>query len=426
MSSTRTLSHGELVAVLLLHIMPFVGRPAIIGGDEPHYALMSHSIAVDGDIDLENNYLEVEAGSNAAGRKQAGSSLDRHLRPFGEREVFSHPLGLPLLTAPLIGLLQLVAPGAPPDLLLGLVGLGLTFLALLEGLRLLSLSMDDRRQATILGLLLYFSTPLWFYSRTFFTEPYVWSLLVLAVGRLERRRWLAASFLLGLALSMKETALLAVVPILCWAWRRLGKRRTLHLMVFPGLFVVLFCLKNRAVYGNWLVTFQPFQMGSPVEGAVGLLIDPVHGLAPFAPVSALALAGWFLLGRKQPSGEESSFYAMLAFLGYFVVSAAWVDWRGGSSYGPRLLVPVLPALAWPLMAVLTGERTRKWSWRALFALAIVGFTVQWCAVTSSFSAFWGIALPELLGQRPLATLSGLALALGAVAWLTHRPGAHHS
>ena len=41
MTSTRV----QLVALLILHLLPFIGRPALIGGDEPHYALMAHSIA---------------------------------------------------------------------------------------------------------------------------------------------------------------------------------------------------------------------------------------------------------------------------------------------------------------------------------------------------------------------------------------------
>jgi len=91
-----------LVVLCLFHILPFVGRPALIGGDEPHYALMAHSMAVDRDLELENNYVAVENGSSAAGSRQAGKRLDRHVAEFGERTVFTHPLGLPLLVAPLL------------------------------------------------------------------------------------------------------------------------------------------------------------------------------------------------------------------------------------------------------------------------------------------------------------------------------------
>ncbi len=49
------LSTPGLVVLFLLHIFPFVGRPALIGGDEPHYALMAHSMAMDRDLELEDD-----------------------------------------------------------------------------------------------------------------------------------------------------------------------------------------------------------------------------------------------------------------------------------------------------------------------------------------------------------------------------------
>jgi len=43
---------GLIVAALLLHLLPFVSRPALIGGDEAHYALAAHSVGTDHDLDL--------------------------------------------------------------------------------------------------------------------------------------------------------------------------------------------------------------------------------------------------------------------------------------------------------------------------------------------------------------------------------------
>ena len=284
-----------LVVLCLFHILPFVGRPALIGGDEPHYALVAHSMAVDRDLELENNYVAVENGSSAAGSRQAGKRLDRHVAEFGERTVFTHPLGLPLLVAPLLWVQDLVAPDAAPDLVLGPFGLIVTFLALLEGLRLLTQWTPDRRVGLLLGLVIYFGTPLWFYSRTFFTEPYLWSGLVLSVGLLDRDRPMFASLVLGVTLLIKETSLLAIGPILLWAWWRWGVLGFLRLSVFPALALLLFGLKNLWVYGEWWVTFLPFQVGSPWwSGLVGLLFDSQHGLIPFAPIAVVALLAWAL------------------------------------------------------------------------------------------------------------------------------------
>ena len=204
-----------LAALFLAHSLPFFSRPALIGGDEPHYALMAHSLAVDGDLELEEDYRRVEAGSPAAGRKFAGRPIDRHLldadaarrgggaaigapatgagtaapagAPAGTRRVFSHPLGLPLLAAPLLAVVERLAPGAAPDGWLGALGLAVTFAALLAGASLLRELAGSAAAGDLLTFGLYFTTPLWFYSRTFFTEPYLESALVLALWLLRRK-----------------------------------------------------------------------------------------------------------------------------------------------------------------------------------------------------------------------------------------------
>ena len=483
-----------LAALFLVHALPFLSRPALIGGDEPHYALMAHSLAVDGDLDLEEDYRRVEAGSPAAGRKIAGWRLDRHLLDVGDlpgahaaaangtasagvaasggaipddsaaaaaatagRRVFSHPLGLPLLAAPLLALAERLAPGAAPDWWLGALGLAVTFAGLLAGASLLSEEAGSAAAGDLLTFGLYFTTPLWFYSRTFFTEPYLWAALVLAVWLLRREHWLAAGACLAVALALKETALLAVVPILTATFvarTRLGrgtatsrgssrppgrKRGAALVLVFPLVAGALWVVKNLGVYGRPLVTFQPFQWGDPLAGALGLLVDPVHGLLPFAPLAALAAAGWAVglwSGGAAPYEESvghpgatpgsgahrraALWWALAIFLLWFAVAAAWTDWRGGTCYGPRLLVPVLPALALPLAAL-----WRRWGERPAFrglltVLLVAGFTVQWCAATDPFHAFWSMPLPDLLTARPAWTAGGAILGAVAVAVLMAR------
>ncbi|MGH9456572.1 MAG: hypothetical protein ACRD2J_02915 [Thermoanaerobaculia bacterium] len=113
-NGTRRRLWPWILGALILHLIPFANRPWIVGGDEPHFALMAHSIAVDGDLALAEDYARVERGSKAAGGMVAGKAIDRHVRRVSDIEVFSHPLGLPLLVAPLVGFQQTLAPGSPP------------------------------------------------------------------------------------------------------------------------------------------------------------------------------------------------------------------------------------------------------------------------------------------------------------------------
>lgn len=417
----RGLPPGVVAGLLLLHLLPFATRPALIGGDEPHYALMAHSIAVDGDLDLADDYRAVAAGSTAAGRKRAGQTLDHHLIDVGGRQVFGHPLGLPLLAAPLVWVQQRLAPGTAPDIPFGLFGLALTFAALLAGWRLVWRWSGDSRVAALTVFGAYFSSPLWYYSRTFFTEPYTWSFAVLALAALASGRLAAASLLLALTLAMKETALLLVLPILAGAAWRYGVAAAARLAVGPAVFALLFAAKNVILVGQPLATFQPYRVGSLFAGARGLLVDPSRGLSWFAPLLLVAaLAAWVLPAARRAGGIPAAL-AGAAFAAYFVVTAAWVDWRGGSGYGPRLLVPALAALAVPLAGLVArrGGLPRALSW-LLGILFVAGFTVQWCAAVDPVPAFWSIPVAELLGARPWMSLAGALVGTGLGALLLAR------
>lgn len=410
-----------LAGLFLLHALPFASRPAIIGGDEPHYALMAHSLAVDGDIQLSDDYREVELGSPAAGRKIAGKRLDRHLIEREGRLVFAHPVGLPLLVLPLVAALHVISPSAPPDLLLGFFGLAVTYLALLAGWDLLARELGDRRGAGFIALAFYFSTPLWFYSRTFFTEPYIWAFAVLAIWSFWRGWWTVGSLLLGFAFLLKETAAVIVLPVLLFLAARYGLRRAARASLLPVASLLLYCVKNRWVYEEWFVPFHPFTRGEFLAGAFGVLLDLRHGLLPFAPLVLLAVAG----AGRHPRGRWSrdpAAYAWAVFGFYLLITAAWSGWEGGSCYGPRLMLPALAALALPLARAWKTHREEALFRRLFFGLLIFGFTVQWCAATDPFRAFWSVSLPELVAGRRLSTATGLVLGTAALLLLRRRRG----
>ena len=400
-----------LLPLFLLHALPFASRPALIGGDEVHYALLAHSIGVGGDFDPRDDYAAVARGSKAAGVKRAGQVLDPHVRPVGDREIPAHPVGLPMLLAPLVRLQQAASPGSAPDLLLLGTTLALTFGALVAGWRALAAHLGSESVAAAWVFGGYFSTPLWFYSRTLFTEPYTWAFAVLALAAIGAGRVALASLCLGLTLLTKETALLLVLPVLLGAFLRTGARRTVPLLAGPALAAGWYAARNLALGLPLLTTSQPFQLGDLVAGAAGLLVDARHGLLSFAPLLAIgALAG--LAGTRGP--REVGVPAWLAgavFAGYFLLDAAWIDWRGGSCYGPRLLVPALPAL----ILLAAGSRPSGAVLRyALGAAFCAGFTVSWCAALAPWRAFWGATPLELVRARPFGAAAGALAAVGLV------------
>ena len=401
---------GWLAALIFLHLVPFAVRSSLIGGDEPHYALMSHSIAVDHDVDLANNYQDVREGSAAAGRRRAGQTLDRHVRRIREVEVPIHPLGLPLLAAPFLWVKEKVVPGAAPDLILGLLTLTVTLAALLSGWRLLTRYLQSRRIAACIVFGTYFSTPLWFYSRTFFTEPWIWSWIVLGVSCLAGGRAVLGGFLLALALAMKESALLLVLPVLVAFAVLRGLSAAGRAAIGSVVFAILFVAKNILVAGTPFSTFYPFLMGDPLGGAIGLLVDSRHGLLWFAPLLPLAILGWLTPSRNRLD-RVLGLGAAVAFLAYFLLNAAWVDWRGGSSFGPRLMVPALPLLTIPLARLWMHPQRQRFS-VPFIALFLAGFVIHWSAALDPFAAFWEMSAIELIVDDTLATVAGLIVGAG--------------
>lgn len=397
-----------LAALFLLHALPWLNRPAIITGDEPHYLLMAHSIALDGDIAVEADYRAVADGDVRAGMRMRGTDLDRHVIRREDGLHFSHPLGLPLLAAPWIALGRLTPLRDAPDVTVGLLGLAVTFLALLAGWDLLRTSLGNPREATLMAFAIYFTTPLWFYSRTFYTEPYQWSFLVLALWLFQRDRMMAGSFLLGWVFLLKEPGAVFVAVVLFVLLRHRGWGAAFRAALFPTLFVAAYLIKNRIQYGSMLVTFQPWEKGDVLAGIVGLITDGQSGLLTFAPILGLAAIGWILVDPRRSGWQRTSMAAGFAVAVLFLLTAAWRDWGGGTGYGPRLLVPLIPAFCFPLVLTWQRWRDRAWYRVCFLILASVGFAWQFVAASHPFNASLDISIREMVVRFPGYAFPALA------------------
>lgn len=399
-----------LLFLFALHVLPFASRAALIGGDEPHYALMAHSIAFDFDLQIADDYEAVGSGASFAGRKAAGKHLDRHVRSVHGNEVFSHPIGLPLIATPVVLVNVLRGESAAPDIPLALLTLTVTFMALIVGFKLVAELTQSTRDAALLIVCLYFGSPLWFYSRTFFTEPYSWSFTVFAIAAIRSNRMITASLWLALVLAVKETGAILMIAVGVATILHFGMKKSLPLVFGPLLFGIFFATKNYRLVGTPFSTFQRYQVGEPVQGAIGLLIDPFHGLLWFSPILVVALMGWFL----RPSLSRRILWpAAAAFVAYYVVTAAWIDWRGGSSYATRLLLPALPAVVLP--AIVAFRQTGPFR-VFLLPLFMVSFVPNWVAANRPFVAFWGeTSAATLVRQNWLLSAAGFVVALSLFA-----------
>jgi hypothetical protein len=420
------------VFVALYLICPFFGRnwrlelPIAWQGDEPHYMVMVSSLLQDGDLDLRNNYEAMRHGSLDAGRKWAGALLDDHttwwrdgrrvewgsihepirmpwprdaeghpvttLLPGHEHDMDGvierpmHPPGFPWMLAAFLWPLR-GTPYVESAAILLVTLSTIVALVLFHGLVRRWARSDG--EALCVTAAAFLGTPVWHYSRKLFAEA---PLTLCAVGALyfilrRSRPWVAGCFLAAGTLMKPPFLLLAIPPAVLFLMRR--DLRSLVFVSIPCLISVAATLGSNAVmFGSPWRSPQPFSFGNPLVGLRGLLLSEQHGFLAYSPVAAAALVGWPTVWREHRS--EARLIAGAVLL-YFALMCTWAHWEGGFSYGPRLVLPVLPFA----MMGLCGLRA-PWLRGVAVALGVVSVGTNFVS-----AAGWS----HVTAENPLSTLT---------------------
>lgn len=384
--------------------------PRVYSGDEPHYLVQINSLLNDGDLDLANNYAAVPAGGTDAGQRFAGSALDHHVswyvdgrhvywsdvyetnpsrwtpdrsgalaptpradaavEPPDGPEYSMHPPGLAFLLAPLLYPFR----GTVWVESVAIFCSGLAVVLSLVFFRSLVRPFLARdRDFLLVAAVAFLGTPVWHYGRTLFTEPY---LLLCAVGayalHLRHGMHFLAGVFVAVGVLLKAPFGILAVPL---AIDLLVRRQWSSLFRFglpcAGALLVLAGL-NQHMYGSWERMSQRWTWENPLVGALGLLLSVEHGLLLFAPAAIAAAAAWPGLLRTR---RRESLILLSAVGLHFALLACYHFWWGGSCYGPRYLVPVLPlffaATPVPLIATNTAAEASRRTVLALYAVSIL-------------------------------------------------------
>jgi hypothetical protein len=122
-----------------------------------------------------------------------------------------------------------------------------------------------------------------------------------------------------------------------------------------------------------------------------LLFGRYRGLLPLSPVLALVPVGLYAMWRE-PSKRIAASAIVIVFCSFLWINASYVYWWGGSSLGPRYLIPALPlccvalAFAWP---------------QAFWARTVTLILLAASLVLSLICAVAGIFAPDTI-PNPLA------------------------
>lgn len=253
------------------------------------------------------------------------------------------------------------------------------------------------RHGPMLAALVYLGTYLWPFSTTFFSHLVtaalgLWPAVTLWQAQRQARGLTASEatgvgLLLSLAVVTEYSAAVAFLPLGAWAlWRAHGWRERIRLAAGAVIPVAALLAWQWALFGSPLsFSYAHVSTGHQVEGhAQGFLgaswpngrrlweltVGTYRGLFVLNPVLLLAVLGLWKLSRTPGSvvrgGAITMLVATVAML--LFISGYWA-WEGGSSFGPRFLVPLIPLLALGL-----AKAVRRWpGWTlGLAALGIPG------------------------------------------------------
>ena len=371
--------------VVYLAILPWSSFRHAPDGDEPHYLLLTHSLAYDLETDLANNYAQGD--SLAFMGRNLEAQLGDPVGPNGE-QYSRHNVLLPLVLAPAYRLA-------------GLAGALVVMVALTAALvwATLYLAMVYRFWDPVGTLSAYailaFTAPLLLYSYQVWVEVPAALLTVIALVRIrqmadeEARDWTTwvriGLPILVLPLLKIRFVLLAgsLVALASWyAGGRRARRRTAMLLASLGAVTISILLFNRIFFQNPLkyhdIDGLRAYAQSPVvylQGFLGLFYDCAFGLFAYAPIWLLVVPAALLLLRRHTRVLIDSLFVVLPYL---LLVAPRGEWFGGWSPPFRYGIVALPFLAlWLIPLLADRSRGGRQFLIAGLAAATVALTIVW-------------------------------------------------
>jgi hypothetical protein len=216
------------------------------------------------------------------------------------------------------------------------------------------------------------------YVATGFSEPAVAVLVALGLLAISAQRrgraWAAAlgGAAAGASVLFRPESLLIVLPIVGGGvWLASGRhgRVLVQFAAATVPFLAVCAWYNDLRFGSPLNVGYGHTTGfshSFLPGFYGLLLSPSRGLLWYVPLVAVAAVGAPAAWRRDPVVAGSATALLLARPLLF---ASWTSWEGGICWGPRFLVPAMPALAVGVVEVV--RRFSDWTPVARSALAAV-------------------------------------------------------
>jgi hypothetical protein len=355
----------------------------------------------------------------AIGIAQHGNPLVRQrFDPFGLNTPYSgYGIALSLVMAPLYLAGRVFGFAAP-----GLMNLTDALLVAATGVVVFAMLRRrgcNDRLSSITTLVIVFGTPLLAYALTDFSEPGVALMIACAVyaldavSRMSRVAAYGAGAAAGGAVLFRTDSLPMVAVPVAIALLVLSSDRWTDARRFAigaASFAVIWMAYNAARFGSPFASGyhnQPFNHGL-LPGVYGLLLSPGRGVFVYVPVLLIAVA---VIPKLRGRDRVLALLAVTLLVARLLMYATWWSWYAGDVWGPRFLMPVIPAFA-PALASGLERWQRSSVVRALIvggvAIAAIGVV---CTVRPAANGYVGLpAAPSSARQFIAAAASPAHLA----------------
>jgi Dolichyl-phosphate-mannose-protein mannosyltransferase len=232
---------------------------------------------------------------------------------------------------------------------------------------------------------------------------------------LRNQQFFIAAILLGL-LCLSKTVFLVFVPVAALFFaldqsrtreRRLGDNLAFWWLPL-SIFIVVLLTTNWLKFGSpfasgytqWGQESHPFTLNI-WPGIVGLVVGKQGSAFLHFPVLLPGMIGWPIFFKKHR--REAQLMLMFAAV-WFLVTAAFTNWKGASCYGPRYLLPMLPLLTLPFLNFLDWVRTlTSRTWKLIVEIA-VGVVLSYSLLlqigVNSLPFFFCYDLAEIVTEHP--------------------------
>ena len=242
------------------------------------------------------------------------------------------------------------------------------------------------------------STIAWYYSEDFMSEPATTFFLLSAVywvtgkDRATRDLLWAGTFL-ALAVSCRLAALVVIPGFIFYQWMVWAEsaekdiKQLVMDLLRPAIPVVavlmLIMIYNYRRFGGPLETGYEKISGRFLLGFFGILFSPGKSLFLFNPLTLFGCLAFMFFLREQ---RKTALLFGWLVVSHLVLFSFWHSWQGGMSWGPRLMLVVLPYLILPI-GFLLREHKQAVKIPVLLAL-VVGILIQLPSVTVNVARYY--------------------------------------